>query len=191
VTSPNCKILAFVLISLSLADAKRILHETLLKWRSNGFALVHYGFVLKNFDQNLEKAVEFMHEGIATNEPGTQDGRFYFHLGDALLRLGRKAEAMEIYETGAKKNLFLSKYQRSLYNVDRLRSQPFWTVEQTMYKKNLDDLRLHWKQIRDEALKILNEDGVFKNEVESLKAAGDWKQFELFARGRSFKETNI
>jgi len=31
---------------------------------------------------------------------------------------------------GADKGLFLSKYQRSLYNIDRLKSRPFWTAEQ-------------------------------------------------------------
>jgi aspartate beta-hydroxylase len=146
--------------------------------------LVHYGFVLKNLDQNYEKSVDFFREGIASQEPGTQDGRFYFHWGDALVRLGRKAEAMEVYEAGARNKLFLSKYQRSLYNVDRLKSRPFWTVAQTTYASNLNELKNNWRQIRNEALKILNEDGVFQNEAESLKAAGDWKQFELFARGQ-------
>jgi hypothetical protein len=28
-----------------------------------------------------------------SDEPGTQDGRFYFQLGDALARLGRSSEA--------------------------------------------------------------------------------------------------
>jgi aspartate beta-hydroxylase len=67
-----------------------------MRWRYDGFALVHYGFVLKNLDQNYEEAVLYLREGIDTNAPGTQDGRFFFHLGDALQRLGRNKEAREV-----------------------------------------------------------------------------------------------
>lgn len=81
---------------LSLSVAKLVLHETLIRWRYNGFALVHYGFVLKNLDQDYENAVLYLQEGIDTDEPGTQDGRFYFNLGDALQRLGRNEEAFKV-----------------------------------------------------------------------------------------------
>lgn len=80
----------------SLSAAKLVLHEVLSQWRYNGFALVHYGFVLKNLDQDYENAVLYLREGIETNEEGTQDGRFYFNLGDALQRLGRNEEAQEV-----------------------------------------------------------------------------------------------
>lgn len=73
-----------------------MLHEVLTRWRYNGFALVHYGFVLKNLDQDYENAAIYIQEGIDTNEPGTQDGRFYFNLGDALQRLGRNDEARAV-----------------------------------------------------------------------------------------------
>lgn len=76
--------------------AKLVLHEILIRWRYNGFALVHYGFVLKNLDQDYENAVLYLQEGIDTNETGTQDGRFYFNLGDALQRLGRNEEAQKV-----------------------------------------------------------------------------------------------
>lgn len=68
----------------------------MLKWRYNGFALVHYGFILKNLDKNIEDAVLYLREGIESGEPGTQDGKFYFHLGDALTKLGRNDEAIEV-----------------------------------------------------------------------------------------------
>lgn len=80
----------------SLSVAKLVLHDVLLRWRYNGFALVHYGFVLKNLDQDFENAVLYIQEGIDTNETGTQDGRFYFNLGDALQRLGRNDEAQKV-----------------------------------------------------------------------------------------------
>jgi hypothetical protein len=43
--------------------------------------------------------------------------------------------SLQVYELGVREGLFLSKYQRSLYNVDRLRAQPWWTPEETTYSK--------------------------------------------------------
>ncbi|KFB48520.1 aspartyl/asparaginyl beta-hydroxylase [Anopheles sinensis] len=166
-----------------LPEAKAVLHETLLRWIDDGFALVHYGFVLKTHDNDMELGAQYLQEGIDTGHEGTQDGRFYFQLGDALQRLGRNAEALDIYRRGVEKKLFLSLYQRSLYNVVGLRSRPFWTVEQTTYAADLERVRTHWALIRDEGLKLLNADGVFVNESENLRDRGDWKQFELFSRG--------
>ena len=36
-----------------------------------------------------------MQEGIDTNEEGTQDGRFYYHLGDAYIRLKKQAQVCQ------------------------------------------------------------------------------------------------
>lgn len=166
-----------------LADAKFVLHNTLLRWRNNGFAAVHYGFVLKNLDKDFEKAVIFLREGIESAEPGTIDGRFYYNLGDALMRLGRSNEAAVIYKEAAEKKLFLSEYQRSLYNVDHLNSRPFWTLAESGYKKEFRNFEENWHRIRDEGLSLLNDGGYFINEAENLRDFGDWKQFELFSRG--------
>uniref|UniRef100_A0A182R0Y8 Aspartyl/asparaginy/proline hydroxylase domain-containing protein n=1 Tax=Anopheles farauti TaxID=69004 RepID=A0A182R0Y8_9DIPT len=166
-----------------LAEAKAVLHETLHRWIDDGFALVHYGFIIKTLDQNMELAAQYLQEGIETGHPGTQDGRFYFQLGDALQRLGRNDEALSVYRKGVQKKLFLSVYQRSLYNVDGLRSRPFWTPEQTTYATELELIRAQWTQIRDEGLKLLTSAGVFVNETENLRDRGDWKQLELFSRG--------
>ncbi|KAG5677234.1 hypothetical protein PVAND_007009 [Polypedilum vanderplanki] len=175
------------LLGNRLSAAKLVLHETLSEWRNNGFALVHYGYVLKNLDQDYENAILYLREGIETNDPGTQDGRFYYNLGDALQRLGRQEEALEVYRKGASIGLFLSEYQRSLYNIDRLKSKPFWTKVETTYKDNLVEIQKYWQIIRDEGLKLLSNDGIFINEQENLKDTGDWKQFELFARGAATK----
>jgi len=43
--------------------------------------------------------------------------------------------SVQVYELGVREGLFLSKYQRSLYNVDRLQGQPWWTPEETTYSK--------------------------------------------------------
>lgn len=171
------------LLANRLPEAKAVLHETLMRWIDDGFALVHYGFVLKNLDKDMELAAQYLREGIETEQEGTQDGRFYFHLGDALQRLGRQQEALDVYRKGAEKKLFLSMYQRSLYNVDSLKSRPFWTVEQTTFAAQLELIRSQWTGIRDEGLKLLNSAGNFKDEAENLRDTGDWKQFELFFRG--------
>lgn len=179
------------LLGNRLSAAKLVLHEVLSQWRYNGFALVHYGFVLKNLDQDYENAVLYLTEGIETNEEGTQDGRFYFNLGDALQRLGRNEEAQKVYKKGAEIGLFLSEYQRSLYNVDRLKSKPFWTKLDTTYKDELTEIHKYWQVIRDEGLKLLSQGGLFMNEQENLKDTGDWKQFELFARGSKTKNCHM
>jgi len=53
-------------------------------------------------------------------------------LGTGLLREGMVViQAHEIYVQGASLGLFRSAWQRSLYNVERLQSWPWWTLEQT------------------------------------------------------------
>lgn len=46
-------------------------------------------------------------------------------------------QAYEVYERGVKKGLFLSKYQRSLYNCDGIKAQPWWKPEETGYQQYL------------------------------------------------------
>lgn len=166
-----------------MADAKFVLHHTLLRWRDNPIALVHYGFVLKALDQDYEDAALYLSEGLASNAEGTQDGRFYFALGDSLMRLGKRDKARAVFKLGAKKKLFLSEYQRSLYNVDNLKSKPFWTIDETKNRKLFETLELHWKLIRDEGMKLLDQEGFFVDEAENLREKGDWKQFDLFVKG--------
>lgn len=43
-----------------------------------------------------------------------------------------------MYEEGARKGLFLSAWQRSLYNADTpLKAQPWWTHKETKYGNHL------------------------------------------------------
>ena len=82
--------------------------------------------------------------------------------------------------------MFLSRDQRSLYNVDHLTSRPWWDKEATPYASFLNDLERHWQSIRDEgvALLSLNPPHGFSDESENLRDTGNWQQFELFNRGR-------
>ncbi|KAK8747948.1 hypothetical protein OTU49_016238, partial [Cherax quadricarinatus] len=166
--------------------AKEIFEAVLQKWPDDGFAQVHYGFILKTTYNNNTGGAFYMQKGIESEAEGTSDGRFYFHLGDALQREGKTIEAYQIYDRAVEKGLFFSRYQRSLYNVDRLSSQPFWTLEQTTYQVSFRKLEENWKAIRDEGVALLAlppQDG-FRPESENLQEIGDWKQFELFSRGR-------
>ncbi|XP_077487954.1 aspartyl/asparaginyl beta-hydroxylase-like [Amblyomma americanum] len=163
--------------------AAQLFEQVLKQEPNNGFAKVHYGFILKTERNDLEGGIKYMGEGIATREQGVVDGRFYLHLGDALQRVGQNEKALEIYKEGVKEGLFASVYQRSLYSVDGLKAQPWWSPDETPYASSIKELEKHWLDIKNEALSLMTDKG-FKPEAENLKDSGDWKQFEIFARGR-------
>jgi len=80
--------------------AKEVFQEILNRWPNDGLAQVHYGFVLKTTYNNHTGGAEFLRRGIESGAEGTQDGRFYFHLGDALQRQGLEDEAYQVYDNG-------------------------------------------------------------------------------------------
>jgi len=55
---------------------------------SDGFAQVHFGFIVKA-EGDWETGARYLQMGIESQEPGTQEGKFYMHLGDALHRTNR------------------------------------------------------------------------------------------------------
>jgi len=168
--------------------AKPVYERILSKEPNNAFAQVHLAFILKA-EGNWERSADLFKKGLMSNEPGTQEGKFYFHLGDALYRIGNREEAGEWYQRGADKGLFRSKYQRSLYNIDRLQSQPFWTPQQARVTDIVKKLESKWEMIRDEALQVMDVNShVFLHEEESLKNTGEWRQFTLFQRGKQNKD---
>ena len=76
--------------------AKTILEDVLKRWPHSGFAQVHLGFILKTTYDDYENGARWMRSGMDTRDDGVTDGRFYFHLGDALIRLGRREEAQQV-----------------------------------------------------------------------------------------------
>uniref|UniRef100_A0A9J7YNT4 Un-named hu7910 n=1 Tax=Cyprinus carpio carpio TaxID=630221 RepID=A0A9J7YNT4_CYPCA len=159
--------------------AKRIYEEVLARAPHDGFAKVHYGFILKS-ENMIAESIPYLREGLETGEPGTDDGRFYFHLGDALQRTGDKS-AYDWYEAGHRRGHFASVWQRSLYNVPGLRARPWWTAEETGYTALVKMLERNWLTIRDEALSVLDSNsGQFLPEDENLRETGDWGQFTLW-----------
>ncbi|KAL7876196.1 hypothetical protein AOLI_G00111590 [Acnodon oligacanthus] len=164
--------------------AKQIYEEVLAMAPNDGFAQVHYGFILKS-ENKIAESIPYLREGLQSGEPGTDDGRFYFHLGDALQRMGDANEAYEWYETGYQHGHFTSVWQRSLYNVPGLRAQPWWTAKETGYTDLVRMLERNWMTIRDEALAVLDSSrGLFLPEDENLRETGNWGQFTLWQQGR-------
>ncbi|KAI7813763.1 putative aspartyl/asparaginyl beta-hydroxylase [Triplophysa rosa] len=164
-------------------SAKRVYEEVLSAAPHDGFAKVHYGFILKS-ENKIEESIPYLREGLESGDPGTDDGRFYFHLGDALQRMGDKS-AYDWYEAGHRRGHFSSVWQRSLYNVPGLRAQPWWTAKETGYTDLVKTLERNWMTIRDEVLSVLDRNsGQFQPEDENLREKGDWGQFTLWQQGR-------
>ncbi|XP_069846885.1 aspartyl/asparaginyl beta-hydroxylase isoform X1 [Dipodomys merriami] len=165
------------------ASAKKVYEEVLNLTPNDGFAKVHYGFILKA-QNKIAESIPYLKEGIESGEPGTDDGRFYFHLGDAMQRVGNK-EAYKWYELGHKRGHFASVWQRSLYNVNGLKAQPWWTPKETGYTELVKSLERNWKLIRDEGLAVMDTTkSLFLPEDENLREKGDWSQFTLWQQGR-------
>ncbi|XP_036034331.1 aspartyl/asparaginyl beta-hydroxylase isoform X2 [Onychomys torridus] len=164
-------------------SAKKVYEEVLNVTPDDGFAKVHYGFILKA-QNKIAESIPYLKEGIESGDPGTDDGRFYFHLGDAMQRVGNK-EAYKWYELGHKRGHFASVWQRSLYNVNGLKAQPWWTPRETGYTDLVKSLERNWKLIRDEGLMVMDKaKGLFLPEDENLREKGDWSQFTLWQQGR-------
>lgn len=147
--------------------------------------MAHYAFVLKNQHKKYEEASKLFENALEGDKGPACEPRFYYHYGDALLLLGRYKEAHEVHKRGAKQGHFLSPAQRSLYNVKRLRGQPWWKVEDTPYVTLARALEKSWKNIlkEGEAARAL-----YEQEKEGLKERGDWSQLDLFVRGREIPD---
>ncbi|XP_024248392.1 aspartyl/asparaginyl beta-hydroxylase isoform X16 [Oncorhynchus tshawytscha] len=169
-------------------SAKRVYEEVLAIAPSNGFAKVHYGFILKS-ENKIAESIPFLRDGLESGDPGTDDGRFYFHLGDALQRMGDDS-AYKWYERGHQRGHFASVWQRSLYNVDGLKAQPWWTPKDTGYMDLIKTLERNWRTIRDEALSVMDQTtGLFVPEEENLREKGEWGQFTLWQQGKKAGES--
>ena len=167
--------------------AKEMFEAALLLEPSHRHSARHLGWILKNSQANsdeLERGVKLMLQGIQGDEE--VEGNIFLALGDGLRRLEREEEANQIYEQGVQQGVFLSFWQRSMYNVAGLKSKPIWSLKETGAAQGLRKLEHNWNVIRDEALHILHEGekGFFQPEAEGLQDTGDWRQFTLFEQGR-------
>lgn len=165
--------------------AEEALKETIKLWPDDRVALAHLGFILKTQHNRLEEAVDAFQKALEGDTGPATEPRFYYHLGDSLLLLGRFEEAHEVHKRGAALGHFLSPAQRSLYNVDRLKGQPWWNVEETPYVKLARALEKAWKEILKEGEAAWS---MYEKEKEGLKERGEWSQLDLFVRGREIAD---
>lgn len=177
------------LLSDDLPSAKKILHNTLMNWRYHGRALLYYAYTLAQYDKDYEGAVAYFQEGFEMVEEKPLDGRLFLVYGEALQRLERDEDAIQVFKMGSELNLFPSEYQRSLYNVRDLEAKPFWSVQETGMGDQLEAIQSQWQKIRDEVKRILDDTDHFADESEHLLHVGDWKQLVLYSRGEK-SETN-
>jgi len=148
-------------------------------------ALCHYAFILKTSENKLEVCIEKFSKCLTSTDDRVMDARFFYHVGDALQRLGRDQEAYEFYKTAVDKGLFRSVHQRSVYNEENLVAKPWWTPEETGYEIDLRSLEENWKEIRNEAFaQIDRRAGSFILEEDKLLDKGEWKQLNLFISGK-------
>ncbi|KAF7633059.1 Asp_Arg_Hydrox domain-containing protein [Meloidogyne graminicola] len=122
----------------------------------HALAQAYYGYILKVYEGDLERGVNLMRRALRSSEASNvvKEQKFYFHLGEALTRLGRLKEAYLIYSDAVNYGLFPSVLQRSLHNIEHLTAHPWWTIEQIECSKQLRQLERHWTTIKEEAVQV-------------------------------------
>ena len=170
-------------------DAKTVFESVLEVDPSNPLAQAYYGYILKVHESQLEKGVLFMRRGLKSSPEAIVDSKFYFHLGDGLMRLGRNNEATRIYEEATHLGLFPSPLQRSFHNLDGLIARPWWTLEQTGCLKYLRHIERQWTVIREEALELFHNREILFEPEDVHWTDGAQVSF-YYARDSTFDERN-
>ncbi|KAK6766810.1 hypothetical protein RB195_026220 [Necator americanus] len=167
-----------------LQDAKKVLHDILEHDPNNAIALAYYGYILKVAEDNVEQGVAFMKKGLRMGGDEITDAKFYYHLGQGLMILGRSSEAYSVFEHAATLGLFLSAQQRSMYNVEGLTGRAWWSSEQTGYGKYLKAVERQWVSIRAEAARVFQSaPNSWKEENPTITVDGRWIAFPLLENG--------
>lgn len=53
------------------------------------------GFILKALNR-IEESIPYFEEGVHSGHDGADDAKFFYHLGDAYIRLGRPREVSTV-----------------------------------------------------------------------------------------------
>uniref|UniRef100_A0A0N5B357 TPR_REGION domain-containing protein n=1 Tax=Strongyloides papillosus TaxID=174720 RepID=A0A0N5B357_STREA len=165
-------------------DAKKIFLNVINENSNNSKALAYYGYILKVFDKDLVNGVFHMKKSLLNGDFEHSDSKFFYHLGDGLMRLGRRQEAYKIYEKGAELGLFLSTYQRSIYNIVGLTAKAWWNIEQSGCVKSLKSIEKQWVMIREEVLNVWKEHSDLFLPEEHHLTDGSQKYFPLLSYGK-------
>ncbi|CAJ0610193.1 unnamed protein product [Cylicocyclus nassatus] len=167
-----------------LKDAKKVLYNLIEDDSNNAVALAYYGYILKVAEDNVEQGVAFMKKGLRLGGDEITDPKFYYHLGQGLMILGRSSEAYAVFEHAASLGLFLSAQQRSMYNVEGLTGRAWWSSEQTGYAKYLKAVERQWVSIRAEATRAFHTaPDSWKDENPTITVDGRWTAFPLLENG--------
>ena len=171
-------------------SARKVFEAVLSRDPHDAFAAVHLGFILKQMGETpeLERGVELLKQGVYSGVEGTNEAKFFYHLGDGLKRLGRIGESEATYHKGVELGHFMSFWQRSLYNCPNLRGKPVWNLNETGQEKNFELLKSKWQEIRQEAITALY-GNLYDDEAESLRDTGKWRQFTMYSQGRKHTDS--
>ena len=92
-----CNILLVDLLDLlGLHICQKVLQQD----GDNNYAKVHLGYILKAFYKEYDLSIKYFTEGLAASiDRNVNDALFYVHLGDALVRTGRKDEVGYLLST--------------------------------------------------------------------------------------------
>ena len=79
-------------VNLARITFKNVLNKS----PNNPFALVHYGFILKQIDRKVTESIDYLKRGIDSLDKSIMDGKLFYHLGDALQRVNKSEEVKKI-----------------------------------------------------------------------------------------------
>ena len=130
----------------------------------------------------LEKSIDFFNRGIDPRKRETMTPYFLYCFIGGLRRLKRNEEAKSIVHFGVEHSTFLNFWQRSNHYLKGLSTKPVWTVQETGLTSVLENIRKHWKIIRQEAL-IMYKQKLFLPTIEQIKDRGTWDTLELYSEG--------
>ena len=130
----------------------------------------------------LEKSIDFFNRGVDPRKRETMTPYFLYCFIGGLRRLKRYEEAKSIVHLGVEHSTFHNFWQRSSHYLKGLSTKPVWTVQETGLTSVLQNIRKHWKMIRQEAL-IMYKQKLFLPTIEQIKDRGTWDSLDLFSKG--------
>ena len=61
----------------------------------NAYAMCHMAFIIKHYEKKVNESIEMFKKCLTSQNANVMDGRFFYHLGDALTRLNRTEEVIK------------------------------------------------------------------------------------------------
>lgn len=80
------------LLSNKPKQSKEQFTQVLTQDPNNFFAQCHYAFIIKQYENKINESIGYFKNCLSNKDPRVMDGRFFYHLGDALQRSNRSDE---------------------------------------------------------------------------------------------------